>query len=155
MSEQTATHPEARTFRGRTLQEVLPKVREELGENAIALEVRQGTTGGIAGFFAQRCVEVDAIPGPAVDEVAGDDEEFERMLAAATKAGAAGDGEPFVPADVPGSWDELIQEAREQAAPAAARSGFEPDPAPAAATAPEPDPAGPGEPGPRAGAGRC
>jgi flagellar biosynthesis GTPase FlhF len=116
MSQPQTTHPEARTFRGRSLADVLPQVREELGEGAIALNVRQGTTGGIAGFFAQRCVEVDAIPGPAVDQVSGDDEEFERMLAAATRAGAqAPDGEPFVPADVPGSWDQLIEEARSAA----------------------------------------
>ena len=148
MSQPQTTHPEARTFRGRSLAEVLPQVREELGEGAIALNVRQGTTGGIGGFFAQRCVEVDAIPGPSVDQVAGDDEEFERMLAAATRAGAeAPDGEPFVPADVPGSWDQLIEEAR---GAAEATDGH----APAQATngnghhAPAPEPAAPAEPAP-------
>ncbi|HWV86124.1 MAG TPA: hypothetical protein VNZ62_11820 [Capillimicrobium sp.] len=152
MSEQETTHPEARTFRGRSLSEVLPRVREELGEGAIALNVRQGTTGGIGGFFAQRCVEVDAIPGPAVDQVAGDDEEFERMLAAATRAGAnGGDGEPFVPADVPGSWDQLIEEARGAAqgtnghAPAQAANGNGNG---NGHHAPAPEPAAPAEPAP-------
>lgn len=115
MSQSESPEPEVRTFRGKSLSEVLPRVRAELGEGAIAVNVRQGTSGGIGGFFAQRCVEVDAIAGPGVDAVAGDDEEFERMLAAATRAGAEAPegGEPFVAAaDVPGSWDELIGAAR-------------------------------------------
>ena len=110
------TPPEPKTFRGKSLAEILPRVKAELGESAIAVNVRQGTTGGIAGFFAQRCVEVDAIPGPTVDAVAGDEDEFERLLAAAQEAGASSSSGEFVPADVPGNWDELIAEARRAAA---------------------------------------
>lgn len=101
-----------KTFRGKSLADVLPQVKAELGENAVAVNVRQSTSGGVAGFFAQRCVEVDAIPGPSVNAVAGDEDEFERLLAAAKEAPAS---EAFVPADVPGNWDELIAEARRAA----------------------------------------
>jgi flagellar biosynthesis GTPase FlhF len=107
--------PTPKTFRGKSLAEILPRVKAELGESAIAVNVRQATTGGVAGFFAQRCVEVDAIPGPSVNAVAGDDDEFERLLAAAKEAPAA---ETFVPADGVGGygeWDELIAEARRAA----------------------------------------
>ncbi len=109
-----SNEPTPKTFRGRSLAEVLPRVKSELGEGAIAVNVRQGTTGGIAGFFAQRCVEVDAIPGPQVDALAGDDEEFERLLAAAQEAPIKG-GDGFVAADGTGgdvSWDQLIEDAR-------------------------------------------
>jgi flagellar biosynthesis GTPase FlhF len=152
--------PSPQTFRGKSLAEVLPRVKAELGENAIAVNVRQATTGGIGGFFAQRCVEVDAVPGPAtklVDAVAGDDDEFERLLAAAQAAAPAEtNDEGFVAADVPGNWDELIAEARRAAGdspeiadiveprPQARQSAnalaamFAPDAAPAPAPAPMP-----------------
>lgn len=116
MTEETTP----KTYRGKSLAEVLPHVKAELGEGAIAVNVRQATTGGIGGFFAQRCVEVDAIPGPTVDAVAGDDDEFERLLAAAQAAGAAdATGDGFVAAEGvggDGSWDQLLDEARRAAA---------------------------------------
>jgi flagellar biosynthesis GTPase FlhF len=52
-----------RTYRGRTLDELLPVIERELGADAIILREREGLTGGIGGFFAQRFVEVDACPG--------------------------------------------------------------------------------------------
>jgi flagellar biosynthesis protein FlhF len=56
---------ETKTYRGRTLDEVLPQIREELGEDAVILRRREGVVGGIGGFFGRRCVEVDAIASPA------------------------------------------------------------------------------------------
>ncbi len=52
-----------RTFRGRTLEEILPQIRTELGPDAIILREREGLVGGVGGFFAQRFVEVDARRG--------------------------------------------------------------------------------------------
>ncbi len=52
-----------RTFRGRTLEELLPQIRAELGADAIILREREGLVGGIGGFFAQRFIEVDARRG--------------------------------------------------------------------------------------------
>jgi flagellar biosynthesis protein FlhF len=55
---------ETKTYRGKTLDEVLPQIRTELGDDAIILRRREGIVGGIGGFFGRRCVEVDAIASP-------------------------------------------------------------------------------------------
>jgi flagellar biosynthesis GTPase FlhF len=51
-----------RTYRGRKLEELIPQIRAELGPDAIILRQRDGLMGGVGGFFAQKCVEVDAAP---------------------------------------------------------------------------------------------
>jgi len=56
------TTAETKTFRGRSLDEVLPQVRTELGADAIVLRRREGLAGGVAGFFQRSFVEVDARP---------------------------------------------------------------------------------------------
>ncbi len=48
------------TYRGSDLDELLPKIREELGPDAIVIRQREGLDGGVAGFFQKRCVEVVA-----------------------------------------------------------------------------------------------
>lgn len=48
-----------KTYRGASLAEVAPQIRAELGDSAMILRQREGVTGGIAGFFAKRCVEID------------------------------------------------------------------------------------------------
>jgi flagellar biosynthesis GTPase FlhF len=111
---EAAAHPQQQTFRGRSLAEVLPKIKEELGENAVAVSVRHGRTGGVGGFFAQKCVEVDAVPGveAAAQALAPRDEaDFEALLAAASSVSEG----PVVEADVPGSWEQLIADARSAA----------------------------------------
>ena len=52
----------------RLLDEVLPQIRAELGDDAIILRRREGIVGGIGGFFGRRCVEVDASPARARTE---------------------------------------------------------------------------------------
>src|ERR1700729_4204984 len=52
-----------RTYRGRTLEEILPQIRAELGAEAIILREREGLVGGVGGFFAQRFIEVEARRG--------------------------------------------------------------------------------------------
>lgn len=54
------TTPETKTFRGRSLDEVIPQVRTELGADAIVLRRREGLAGGVAGFFQRSYVEIDA-----------------------------------------------------------------------------------------------
>ena len=56
-----------RTYRGRKLEDLIPQIREELGPDAIILRQREGLMGGVGGFFAQKCVEVDAQAAPRVD----------------------------------------------------------------------------------------
>jgi flagellar biosynthesis protein FlhF len=58
-----ANGAEARVFRGRSLEEVLPQIRDELGPDAIITRQREGLQGGIAGFFQKQFVEVEARAG--------------------------------------------------------------------------------------------
>jgi hypothetical protein len=53
---------QTKTYRGGSLDELLPKIRAELGPDALILRERQGVVGGIGGFFARRCVEIEAAP---------------------------------------------------------------------------------------------
>ncbi len=53
-----------RTYRGRKLEDLIPQIRAELGPDAIILRQREGLMGGVGGFFAQKCVEVDAQAAP-------------------------------------------------------------------------------------------
>jgi flagellar biosynthesis GTPase FlhF len=80
----TATVPEAptndiKTYRGESLEELLPKIREELGADAVILRQRDGLRGGVGGFFQKRCVEVEARAGSRrVDTYAGGGEDEAR-----------------------------------------------------------------------------
>jgi flagellar biosynthesis protein FlhF len=67
-----AGEPGVKTFRGESLEELLPQIREELGADAVILRQRDGLKGGVGGFFQKRCVEVDARAGAKrVDTYAG------------------------------------------------------------------------------------
>ncbi|MFL5817117.1 MAG: hypothetical protein ACJ76L_05895 [Conexibacter sp.] len=90
--------PDVTTFRGRTLEELLPQIREQLGPDAIVVRQRDGLMGGIGGFFQQRFVEVDAKsgparPGPRIDvydeQPAPTPESFAALLADAESDGEA------------------------------------------------------------------
>ncbi len=59
-SEMDMTPADVKTFRGKSLEEVLPQVREALGPDAVVLRRREGLVGGIAGLFQRPFVEVDA-----------------------------------------------------------------------------------------------
>jgi flagellar biosynthesis GTPase FlhF len=67
MEASTSNDPDVKTFRGRSLEEILPQIRDELGPEAIVLRRREGLTGGVGGFFQRPYVEVDA-RGPLGDE---------------------------------------------------------------------------------------
>jgi flagellar biosynthesis GTPase FlhF len=60
MDTTTETVSDVKTFRGRSLDEVLPQVRAELGADAIVVRRREGLAGGVAGFFQRSYVEVEA-----------------------------------------------------------------------------------------------
>ncbi|UTI64691.1 hypothetical protein NBH00_00435 [Paraconexibacter antarcticus] len=55
-------HPDVRTYAGSGLDELLPRIRAELGHDAVILARRDGIEGGVAGFFGRRVVELDAAP---------------------------------------------------------------------------------------------
>jgi flagellar biosynthesis GTPase FlhF len=56
----TTGFDDVKTFRGRSLEELLPQIRAELGPDAIVLRRREGLGGGVGGFFQRPYVEVDA-----------------------------------------------------------------------------------------------
>jgi len=59
---------EAKVFRGRSVDELIPRIQRELGSDAIILRRREGLTGGVLGFFQHQWVEIEAIAGtPSVD----------------------------------------------------------------------------------------
>ncbi|MDX6729889.1 MAG: flagellar biosynthesis protein FlhF [Baekduia sp.] len=55
--------PETFTYRGRSLEELVPRIREELGDDAVIVARRETTSGGVGGFFAKREIEVEVRPG--------------------------------------------------------------------------------------------
>ncbi len=52
-------------YRGRTVDELIPQIQQELGADAIIVRRREGLTGGMLGFFQRPYVEIEAMPGPA------------------------------------------------------------------------------------------
>ncbi|MDP8943217.1 MAG: hypothetical protein M3N16_03755, partial [Actinomycetota bacterium] len=56
---------DTRTYRGRSLEELIPRIKEELGPDAVITRRREGLAGGIGGFFQRSFVEVEARPGGA------------------------------------------------------------------------------------------
>ncbi|HXB64045.1 MAG TPA: hypothetical protein VNV42_04105 [Solirubrobacteraceae bacterium] len=57
-----------RIYRGRTIEELLPKIQADLGADAVVVRREKGLTGGFAGFFQRPFVEIEARRGtPAID----------------------------------------------------------------------------------------
>src|SRR6476620_4232010 len=68
MEASTSNGPDGvKTFRGKSLEELLPQIRAELGPDAIVLRRREGTAGGVGGFFSRPYVEVDARAPNAIE----------------------------------------------------------------------------------------
>lgn len=163
-----------KTYRGRSVLELLPQIEAELGPDAVIVRQREGLTGGIAGFFQKACVELEARAGgptpagapqfDAYDEAGFADhlDAAEALAAQQSQPGAAPAHRPVVvPNVVP---DRLANDARPPADVSAPPAGeplaglaalFAPDrasapvpavAAPAAPAAPEaaPLPASPG-----------
>jgi flagellar biosynthesis GTPase FlhF len=61
--------PETRTYQGASLEELLPQIRADLGDSAVITRRREGVTGGFAGFFGKRCVEIEAQAGGPVPAI--------------------------------------------------------------------------------------
>jgi flagellar biosynthesis protein FlhF len=52
-----------RVYRGRSIDELIPRIEAELGADAIVVRRKRGLEGGIGGFFQRPFVEVEAKPG--------------------------------------------------------------------------------------------
>jgi flagellar biosynthesis protein FlhF len=63
-----AGEAQMKTYRGASIEELLPQVRADLGPEAVIVSRREGLIGGIGGFFQKKCIEIDARPGgPRID----------------------------------------------------------------------------------------
>src|SRR3954469_24144652 len=51
---------ETRSYRGTSLEELLPRIQEELGPDAVIVRRREGVVGGFGGFFGKKCIELQA-----------------------------------------------------------------------------------------------
>src|SRR3954453_9389826 len=100
-SEMDMTPSDVQTFRGKSLEAVLPQVRETLGPDAVVLRRREGLVGGMAGFFQRPFVEVDArAPLPdELDPVLRNDRATEEGLASPVVRALVEQASPF--ADAP------------------------------------------------------
>ncbi len=68
MSETLTADGQTKTYRGASIEKLLPQIRAELGPEAVIVRRREGLVGGLGGFFQKRCVEVDArAGGPRID----------------------------------------------------------------------------------------
>jgi flagellar biosynthesis GTPase FlhF len=99
-SEMDMTPADVQTFRGKSLEEVLPQVREALGPDAVVLRRREGLMGGVAGLFQRPFVEVDARrPLPdELDPVPRNDRATEEGLASPVVRALVEQASPFADA---------------------------------------------------------
>jgi flagellar biosynthesis GTPase FlhF len=65
LAEQAPDAGESRIYRGRSVEELIPRIESELGTDAIVLRRRKGLSGGIGGFFQRPFVEIEARQGAA------------------------------------------------------------------------------------------
>src|SRR5919201_3815401 len=102
---------DVKTYRGRTLEELLPQIRSELGPDAIDLRRGEGRAGGGGGFFQKHFVEVDArkaLPDETPLE-ARNDRATEEGLATPGVQALVAQASPF--ADTLSRAQEILQEA--------------------------------------------
>lgn len=90
-----------KTFTGRSLDELLPKIREELGPNAVVLGQREKVVGGIGGFFGTKQIEVTAADQMPNDDalIAIDERVAEGSLVAAGAGAPSSAGATTDPAE--------------------------------------------------------
>src|SRR4051812_3271941 len=147
--EQRSAMNDTKTFRGRSLEEVLPQIKADLGPDAEIVRQREGLTGGVGGFFQRACIEVEARLGdePVATRRfdAYDDEPAEPALEQAFEPDPLPDHDTQEGLASPG-----IQEILRQAVPfadhleiAATRVKPEPEPEPRPAFVPTPVPSRP------------
>ncbi|HEX5225022.1 MAG TPA: hypothetical protein VFW29_07815 [Solirubrobacteraceae bacterium] len=59
---------QVRTYRGRTVEELIPQIERDFGADALIVRRREGLRGGVLGFFQHAFVEIEAMPGtPRLD----------------------------------------------------------------------------------------
>ncbi|HEY2477634.1 MAG TPA: hypothetical protein VGI17_02795 [Solirubrobacterales bacterium] len=122
-----------KTYRGASIEEVLPQIRADLGPEAVIVRRREGLVGGIGGFFQKRCVEVDArAGGPRIDvyDDGGEGPDVDSMMAAIEPEMAVGGEMPIAGAE------PAVRPHADPAAEPAARPHADPAAEPASAAGP-------------------
>jgi flagellar biosynthesis GTPase FlhF len=159
---------ETKTYRGRSLEEILPKIKAELGPDAEIVRQRSGLAGGVGGFFQRQMVEVEARAPEVGAQAAGGRGQGRRFDAYddtpampepyTSEPDPELEAETFVPDPLPvdpptaeGLSAPGIQEIFRQAAPFAEHLGMaerqlEPEAQASAPRAPRPAPPAPAEP---------
>ncbi|HEV2815442.1 MAG TPA: hypothetical protein VGW10_19450, partial [Solirubrobacteraceae bacterium] len=142
-----------KTYRGRSLEELLPKVRAELGPDAVIVRQREGLTGGVGGFFQKKLVEIEAAApegaAPASDasdstdaamtreagrfgvDVRDDSPATPDFLAELSRAEEAVEAAEFVPIDLPDVVEDETWSGWRDDVPAPAMTPFVIDQTPA------------------------
>jgi len=115
---------ETKTYRGRTLDEILPQIKRELGPDAVITRQRNGLTGGVGGFFQRECIEVEAHAAERAFDAY--DDETAAMPPAEEESAFTPDPLPPGAATSEGMSSRAIQEMLEQAAPFADPEGSAP-----------------------------
>ncbi len=104
-----------RIYRGRSVDELIPRIVAELGEDAVVIRHHRGLTGGFAGFFQRPFVEIEARRGaPGIDLYDEDDAApvLPEEAALPGEAAPAPAGEIEAPAPVAstaGEWEEPME----------------------------------------------
>src|SRR3954471_5754604 len=99
------------TYRGRSLEELVPRIRQELGDDAVIVARRETSTGGVGGFFAKREIEVEVRPGQA-GPAPGVAAAFAQQLAEAHER-QAGEARPMTAPEIdalPGAADVTVDD---------------------------------------------
>jgi hypothetical protein len=95
-----------RIYRGRSVDELIPQIVAELGEDAVVIRHHRGLAGGFAGFFQRPLVEIEARRGaPGIDLYDEDDAAPVLPDEAAPAPPVELEG-PRAPAGAPEEWDE-------------------------------------------------
>jgi len=134
-------HTDTKTYRGESLEELLPKIADDLGPDAVITRQRNGIVGGIGGFFGKKVLEVEARPGsrpPAMPPsvlIDAYDNGAALEPAAPEAYDDAAEGDVVEPPVSASSFAALVDELAASAATAAA-----PQPERAAEPEPEPEP---------------
>src|SRR4051794_31523648 len=89
----TPQEHETFTYRGRSLEELVPRIRQDLGDDAVIVARRETSSGGVGGFFAKREIEVEVRPGSRTGPAPGVAAAFAQQLAEAQGLQARPPGE--------------------------------------------------------------
>jgi len=108
---------QSRTFRGSSIEEILPRIRAELGPDAVITRQREGLSGGIGGFFQKKFVEIEAHAGAPKIDFTDDSDALPDLLQKDESRVTSHES----PAIEEGLSSTAIQRVMEQAAPFAER----------------------------------